>query len=401
MTALIVSENYIAGGADKMTKILAENLGFDNVYILVNHDNDFKILLNPELPENVTLLKYKILTLAQIGAFVNRFKMYPLIYITFKVLSIVMRYPYIVFTIFYLLLKIKQINPDILLSNNGGYPGGEINRSAIIAGSFVRRIKMFHIVHNMPTKSPWLLRYFENLYDSLLEKKAIFIVDSKAISDRLLKMRNFKRKPYIVNPGVDCVNHVAERILVKDKVMFLNIASLDDRKNQYFLLNGILEASKAFPNKFKFTFIGSEGESNYKNKLIKYVLDNNLTQYVEFIDFSNSIDTYFKSHDIFVLTSKQEGFPLVNVMAMASKMPIISTRAGGTEDQVVSGKNGFLIEQNDLESLVSSIKLYITNKDLIYTHGNKSFYYYKSKYTFDKMIEQYREIFEINKFHKS
>ena len=203
MRVVIVGENYVAGGADKMTKILCEQLEFEEVFLFINHDDDFSVLCNPELPSNVKLIKYKVPTLAQIGEFVNSFTNWKWLFYPLKALSILLRYPYILFLICYFYFKFKSINPNVCISNNGGYPGGEINRSATIASSLLQKCKVFHIVHNMPTKSPKILSVFEDIYDSILDKRAIFIADSKAIINSMYEIRNFKRDLRLVYLGTE------------------------------------------------------------------------------------------------------------------------------------------------------------------------------------------------------
>lgn len=51
---------------------------------------------------------------------------------------------------------------------------------------------------------------------------------------------------------------------------------------------------------------------------------------------------FYRSLDLFVIPSTQEGFGIVGMEAMAAGVPVISTRCGGPEDYVVDGINGFL-----------------------------------------------------------
>ena len=51
---------------------------------------------------------------------------------------------------------------------------------------------------------------------------------------------------------------------------------------------------------------------------------------------------FFRDLDLLVIPSRLEGHAIVGIEAMASGVPVISTRCGGPEDYVVDGVNGYL-----------------------------------------------------------
>jgi glycosyltransferase involved in cell wall biosynthesis len=55
--------------------------------------------------------------------------------------------------------------------------------------------------------------------------------------------------------------------------------------------------------------------------------------------------------DVFVLTSKSEGLPLVLPEAMAAALPVVATRVGGIPQVVEEGVTGFMIEYGDEDGL--------------------------------------------------
>ena len=64
---------------------------------------------------------------------------------------------------------------------------------------------------------------------------------------------------------------------------------------------------------------------------------------------------YRRAH-IFALPSHQEGFPLVVVEAMASGLPVVSTRVGAIPDVVRDGVDGFLVAARDAEALEARLR---------------------------------------------
>ena len=59
---------------------------------------------------------------------------------------------------------------------------------------------------------------------------------------------------------------------------------------------------------------------------------------------SRDLPDFYRSLDLFVIPSQQEGFGIVGMEAMAAGVPVVSTRCGGPEDYVVDGQNGFLCD---------------------------------------------------------
>ncbi len=72
----------------------------------------------------------------------------------------------------------------------------------------------------------------------------------------------------------------------------------------------------------------------------------------------------YRNSDIFIFTSWYEGFGMPPLEAMASGVPVISTKCGGVESFIEPGFNGLLIEPGDIESLAYATIELIKNKRL-------------------------------------
>lgn len=105
----------------------------------------------------------------------------------------------------------------------------------------------------------------------------------------------------------------------KDCIKFITIGRLDYGKNHKMMINSF---SKIY-NKKTILYILGEGE--LKNELLNLVSKLNLNERVIFLGFDNNPYKYLNQSDIFLFTSKFEGFPTVLIEALACNLPIIST----------------------------------------------------------------------------
>jgi len=76
---------------------------------------------------------------------------------------------------------------------------------------------------------------------------------------------------------------------------------------------------------------------------------------VRFLGMRRDIPRILKMFDIAVLSSKDEVFPMFLLEAMASALPVVSTRVGSMEEVIEDGTTGFLVESGDYKGLADHI----------------------------------------------
>lgn len=137
----------------------------------------------------------------------------------------------------------------------------------------------------------------------------------------------------------------------------INVGRLTSDKQQSVLLDIWKIVNEKLPdNEWKLQIIGSgEEESSLKEKIARENIRN-----VEMIPHTLNINEYYKDAELFVFTSKMEGFGMVLLEAMAFGVPCISFDCpSGPRDIIIQKKNGFLIKCYDKESFASHIYKYI------------------------------------------
>ena len=68
--------------------------------------------------------------------------------------------------------------------------------------------------------------------------------------------------------------------------------------------------------------------------------------------------------NVFVICSKEDGFPNALLEAIKAGVPIISTNIGGMKDILTNGENALLINPGDEESLTTAINRVLNSNSL-------------------------------------
>jgi glycosyltransferase involved in cell wall biosynthesis len=109
----------------------------------------------------------------------------------------------------------------------------------------------------------------------------------------------------------------------------------------------------------------------------------------------HEVADYFRISDLCLVTSREEGGPKAILEAMACGVPVVSTRVGMAPDVIGNGTNGFLVDIEDLESLIQRATEILTSESLqrkLIVNGfhNISKYYYSN--VTNGYIELYRNV---------
>lgn len=76
-----------------------------------------------------------------------------------------------------------------------------------------------------------------------------------------------------------------------------------------------------------------------------------------------NIYPYIKNSDLFVLSSKYEGKPMAVTEAQYLEVPVLVTEYESAREQIESGKTGFIVNNDDQDSLYEGIKNILDNRE--------------------------------------
>jgi glycosyltransferase involved in cell wall biosynthesis len=75
-----------------------------------------------------------------------------------------------------------------------------------------------------------------------------------------------------------------------------------------------------------------------------------------FLGFRRDVARWYGAFDAFLLTSENEGTPVVAIEALAAECPVVATDAGGTATVVSHGETGLLAPIGDTEALAAHLE---------------------------------------------
>lgn len=203
--------------------------------------------------------------------------------------------------------------------------------------------------------------------------KRIIANSIKVKEDIIRHYQTPENKIAVIYNGVD-LNHYnpSNRNTYRDRVRkdyginnqdmaILFVGSGFERKGLGFLLKGTsilnsklkAQSSKLKGNR-KILVVGKGNYSYYKKMCRKLGIE----QDVIFAGTTNTIEKFYASSDIFILPTIYDPFSNACLEAMASGIPVITTKENGASEIIEDGKDGFILKNpSDSEEMASRIKL--------------------------------------------
>lgn len=190
------------------------------------------------------------------------------------------------------------------------------------------------------------------------------------------------KKYYLPKKKVICINNPIDEEDIRNKIQnvspstgvsyrYVAVGRVARQKDYLTMLKAFKIVNQQFPDS-TLTIIGSKNrEEDYYNTIIKYIQENNLTNNIFFIEYTNNPFEIIQQSDCFVLSSITEGLPNVLLEAMFLNIPVVATRCiPFIQQQIIEGVNGYTVNIEDHTMLAQSM---IKGVSLKGTISNKNY----------------------------
>ncbi len=110
---------------------------------------------------------------------------------------------------------------------------------------------------------------------------------------------------------------------------------------------------------------GSPADDAYKARILAaHQADPLLRERLVYLGFRPDAERVMAAADVVVCSSQFESYGMVNVEAMASGKPVVSTRRGGPSETVADGETGYLVDAGDADALAQHVIALLRDPDL-------------------------------------
>jgi len=258
---------------------------------------------------------------------------------------------------------IKHQKPDIIL--------GMMIHCAVIAilASQGLPVKVITSERNFPGRRKVVMRW------SMLRKLCYRFADGHVaqtckISDWLKKHTNASNITIIPN-AVSCPITalspllLPEEVIKKEEQLILAVGRLHEQKGFDLLISAFHRIVPMAPG-WVLVILGKDAvDENQRLSLQKQIDELNMNDRIKIPGCAGNIADWYHRSDIFVLSSRYEGFPNVLLEAMAYGRACISFDCDtGPSEIIINEENGLLVTPEDVDALAASIKRLIQDKKL-------------------------------------
>jgi len=242
----------------------------------------------------------------------------------------------------------------------------------------------------------------EIYYEQLFQKGHLFLPVCGYFKNRLESLHCPVDRIKVLYSGIDTSMFTFDERLFdfKQKVDVLTVGRLTEKKGIKFAVMAVAEALKKYPN-IRFTIVGQGDERGVIEDLSKELGIEHKVKFIDWVSHEELRNLYSQS-DIFILPSvtannaDQEGIPNVIKEAMATGLPVISTRHSGIPELIEDGVNGLLVNECDVNDLTAKIFYLIENPEKcrqLAQEGRRTVVRYFDSRTLNKQLKEiYEEV---------
>lgn len=346
---LFINNSLYGGGAERILQTILNNLDIDKYEITLYSVIQEK--LEEQYPQHI---KYKYIYKQKQETDSSIYRLYILIYNKLKLLI----YKYCSPNLFYRLFIRGRYDTEIAFIE--GYA------TRIISGSNNKKSKKIAWVHIDLQQNHWTRIAFRNIKEENICYKKFnqILCVSESVKSNFLKLF-----PDIHASTTVCYNPINDIYIkkqattkmistnwLKSELTMVTIGRLVPQKGYDRLLPILLKLKK---EGYKFS-LNILGEGKERNSLENFIQKHQLQDIVRLIGFCENPYPYLKNSDLFVCSSRSEGYSTVITEALILGIPVITTNCAGMNELLESGKYGMITENTD-EALYIGLKRLMDN----------------------------------------
>jgi len=237
------------------------------------------------------------------------------------------------------------------------------------------------------------------LSQSALSNAANIIFVAQTTKDLWKKTYQSINRTSCIPNGIDSASFFHNRSLTtyskrhkedSPNITILSVGSINKRKRQRDIVEALGLIKDKVNSSIRLKLVGSLGDrySDTIQARANYLFANHSIS-VELIAPTEDIQKYYEEADLFVFASDNESYPRVIIEAMLFGLPIISSKAYGTTEQIRSNIDGLMYTPGDISKLSSHLLDLINDSSMRLNYGHASAKRFFGLTSRSSMISQY------------
>lgn len=284
---------------------------------------------------------------------------------------------------------------------------------------------IIEVVHNMYVVQP---RKFWELEKKKYQACSKIVAVSELSKKTYLNKLNLSESEKIIvignsaeekMPVTTNISNARRNLNMKgDNFVFINVASIDSRKNQLSLIEAFDIVASLVDEIPYLILIGNVLDEEYYQKIEEKIAKCCHGDYIRLLPYTNDIQSMYKISDAFVMNSYYEGWSIAATEALHSGIPIVHSKCGSAIELTRQGKYGVMISNpllhiddmspveilrymnqgiyDNLEELAVAMLQMVNAKDEIREYRENIKQSARNEFNQNRMVMEYLELFEQN-----
>ena len=197
----------------------------------------------------------------------------------------------------------------------------------------------------------------------------------------------------VVRNAVDLTRFQPPAVTVKNFVPVIGaVARLVHMKGLEYLIQAVADLRRRGID----CTLRIAGDGPLRSALSNLAVSLGINDRVILLGQQHAISNFYRSLDLFALPSVSlEGLPLSILEAMASGLPVVSTRVSGIPEAVIDGVTGKLVAPRDVHGLANALEELLCSSALRARMGHAGRERAESEFAFDRWCREVRQIYGI------
>jgi len=259
------------------------------------------------------------------------------------------------------------------------------------------RAKKVAWVHTDLVNNHWILGVYGNIESEKrsYSKFDVVIGVSNQVTSAIKALYSVKNAITLHNP-IDCDKIISQSnealvgIAKHDRFRLVTIGRLEYQKGYDCLLR-ILKRL-IYEDKLNVE-LWILGDGSLREKLESYSSDNGLDAYVTFWGFKTNPYPYIAQSDMFVCSSRSEGYSTAVTEAIILGLPVVTTNCSGMKELLGQNDEYGIVTENNEESLYRGLKGFLTD-EYKQDYYNRLVKIRSKEISIDKLMEPIENVFE-------